>query len=534
MVDEVEIKVVADATQAEKSLKNIDYWLKALSEDTELLKDLQDEYKEALAESGGKRTEKVKTAYTKVLRLQSAIVHDKREIEKLDRKDAKNLKQSEKSVNNMSKAFKVIGRFVSAGAVIGGISKAIGVAGEGREDLYMAQRVGLSGGTYESIMSGFSSLGVNTKEIGGLLVDLREAAVGLKSGLNFNTKTIAGLAHFGIRADKSPEQILYDLAGVANASNGDASVKLAFRQFFGLSEEAFDKLSKGSDEIRRLVETAPEELGSLSTSALEEMKKTSEAWSRSTEILDNVWKSLTTGVVGEFLRNIAYWVERLALKYLGNPEAEKKRERAESDLYFSRENAKYVRELSDEDKARYIRNKRNMSEEELFLITGKKSNIEDYLDAKENAIFFKYYEDLAKDEEEKKLPREERARYLKKMEEILRRDSRKNRWIEEHGYNMINTPEETDEEPVAPSGYRRRRRMYMDTPTEPKTERFTVPDKMSSLMGGAGFGNQINVVIENFSQSLNGGNNLEDAGVVAYNGVYGALDDSAVKLVKSL
>ena len=78
MVDEVKIKVGMDTADVEPKMRSLRFNLKALQEDTELLKDLQLEYKQALAESGGKRTPKVLAAYKKVLELQADIAQDER------------------------------------------------------------------------------------------------------------------------------------------------------------------------------------------------------------------------------------------------------------------------------------------------------------------------------------------------------------------------------------------------------------------------------------------------------------------------
>ena len=187
MVDEVEIKITADASEAQKALRNTDFYIKALKEDTELLKDLQVEYKKALAETGGKLTGDALKIHKQILDVKSSIAKSEREIEKSS-------KGQFKSFKGMSKLFGGKGRMMAGFGVAAASLYAfksikdavVSNANEIRSQYLSSISTGMAGSDYSRIVGGAAALGVSEGNLNAVLSNINSGLISLEKGIGQN------------------------------------------------------------------------------------------------------------------------------------------------------------------------------------------------------------------------------------------------------------------------------------------------------------------------------------------------------------
>lgn len=388
MVDEVNIKITADASEAQKALRDTKFYINSLKEDTELLKDIQVDYKNALAESGGKKTEKTNKFLKQRLAIEAEIAENERIIEKSTGKRLKDVLKTEKSYKRMNKTFKGfmgLGKLFSAGTAVGIVKSAIDSAKQGREDLLASQMLGITGGDYTAMTSGFSALGINPKTVNDVALRISDAISGAKVGFQQDANTLSALARFGISDvfNKDAREILIELSRYAS-QHPDKETAFAYRQALGISQDLFNELAKGEESVRKLLDEAPEKLGSLSTSELEDQKRTAEAWAEATTSFSNAVKSFTTGTSGEYLRSIAEVVKGISDFIRGTPEerkAEQERKQKELELDMERAKILQVRSLPVQQQVNYF--KRQPEDAEMdFYASAPLSDVKNYLNLK--------------------------------------------------------------------------------------------------------------------------------------------------------
>lgn len=275
MVDEVKIKVGMDTADVEPKMRSLRFNLKALQEDTELLKDLQLEYKQALAESGGRRTPKVLAAYKKVLELQADIAQDERNIDKR----TKSFKAMQKPLKAIAKTFGMKG-FLGLGAIGGalyGVSKYLSSAAEVTKEIrssYLgSMATGMNFSEYTALASGSYIGGADKGNLTKVLSNINEGLLSFKTGIGdvsklANLSNITGIALTDLNGNyKTSNQLLKDIQEwVKDKPEAEA---LHYLQGIGFTPDLIDAMKKGAiaqasqykitEEQRRKAEEAERE-----------------------------------------------------------------------------------------------------------------------------------------------------------------------------------------------------------------------------------------------------------------------------------
>ena len=275
MVDEVKIKVGMDTADVEPKMRSLRFNLKALQEDTELLKDLQLEYKQALAESGGKRTPKVLAAYKKVLELQADIAQDERNIDKR----TKSFKAMQKPLKAIAKTFGTKG-FLGLGAIGGALygaskylSSAAEVTKEIRSSYLGSMATGMNFSEYSALASGSYIGGADKGTLTKVLSNINEGLLAFKTGIGdvsklANLSNITGIALTDLNGNyKTSQQILKDIQDWVKDKPEDEA--LHYLQSIGFTPDLIDAMKKGAvaqvsqykitEEQRRKAEEAERE-----------------------------------------------------------------------------------------------------------------------------------------------------------------------------------------------------------------------------------------------------------------------------------
>ena len=290
MVDEVEIKITADASKAQKALRDTDFYIKALQEDTELLKDLQVEYKEALAETGGKLTGNALKLHEQILGIKASIAKSERAIEKAGKGQVKNTQKMFRFMTGGKRALLGAGMIGASAYALDKIKdKIINAAHEVRSEYLSSISTGLSGSEYSRMASGMSSMGVDKGNLNAVLSNINSNLLSLKLGIGKDPSAfLTALNRMGISLRsstggmKTQKELLSDIQ--AWVKTQDKDVALEILGGLGFTADLIDEMHDGNV----LAETS---LGQTEEQ-IKRLNELSKATSKLTATFDDGVKSL--------------------------------------------------------------------------------------------------------------------------------------------------------------------------------------------------------------------------------------------------
>ena len=281
MVDEVNIKITADASEAKQAFRDIHFYEKALQEDTELLKDLQVEYKKALSETGGKLAGDALKLHKQILDVKSSIAKSEREIERAGKGQIINTKKIFKFLSGNKMALLGTGMVGAAFLVANKIKDTmVESAKEARSEYFSSISTGMSGSAYSKLAGGISSMGVDERNLNTVLTNINNGMLAFKTGIGDVSKLVNLQNRTGISLTdergryKTQEKLLEEIQIWVKKQNKDFALYMLSDLGFtadlinemhdgnvlektniGLSEEQIKNLKELSDSSDRLSAT---------------------------------------------------------------------------------------------------------------------------------------------------------------------------------------------------------------------------------------------------------------------------------------
>lgn len=307
MVDEVKIKITADASEAKQAFRDIHFYEKALQEDTELLKDLQVEYKEALADTGGKLTGKALELHKSILDIKASMAKSEREIEKSSKGELKNLqkifKVSKKFyAGNLSRLLAIGGTTAAAtgGVLIAkNIAEAIGrVAQETYSQNLSAISTGMSASNFSSLRAGGAIAGASSGNLGNILTNLNDGILALKTGIGDMSKVVSLQNRTGISLTdekgnfKTQEKLLSDIQEWVKTQPEDKALYLL--KDLGFTPDVIQAMKNGgisSNNQYKITEKEQERLDAVAR----EMRRVEESAKKRNVLLSSFFAPVSEG-----------------------------------------------------------------------------------------------------------------------------------------------------------------------------------------------------------------------------------------------
>lgn len=305
MVEEVEIKIKADASEAKKAFRDIHFYEKALQEDTELLKDLQVEYQQALAETGGKITGKALKIHKEILDVRASIAKSERAIEKSGKGQLKNLFKMSKFGRAFSGKLAMAG---TVGAVAGGflIAKKLAESVGEKAQAVFSERLssvttGMSVSQYSGHRAQGAISGVQGNNLGNLISNIETQLYNIKHGY----EGFDGLIEFQNRTGKAitdakgqykdTQTILKDIQDyVRTQKESDAYNAL---RGLGITPDVIYAIKNGSITENKMYATSEEESKRLAEVA-KDMRRMEESAKKRNTALASFFAPVSQGWYG--------------------------------------------------------------------------------------------------------------------------------------------------------------------------------------------------------------------------------------------
>lgn len=366
MVDEVEIKITADASEAKQAFRDIHFYEKALQEDTKLLKDLQVEYKESLAQTGGKLLGKTLELHKRILDVKASIAKSEREIEKSGKVQNKNLSKMMKGVG------RTFGGKLATLGVVGSIAGVVyalkNIASKGaletRSQYLSSISTGMAGADYSRVVGGASASGVSSGNLTSVLSNINNGLLAFKTGLGDVNSLVDVLNRTRISITdekgrlKTQKKLLEEIQDwVKTQDKATALFKLSP---LGFTPDLINEMHDGNIFSERGLGLTEDQI-----KANNYLARSMADLNESTKQLRGVLSSSIAPVLSEATKGLSDILKEISGGITEAQNRNRKVSRATFGVEVEGQRLKAIRGLSEADKEKYIKNVMNKTKDEL-------------------------------------------------------------------------------------------------------------------------------------------------------------------------